>query len=99
MGAPKVSNGKVVHEPLFTKEFWSRTFTQAIHAAAGGALSIFTTKEFNLTHGGSWVAMAVGALSGLIGSGLLSLTSQGVPNTQEASFLPISLEKSNGKGA
>src|SRR5690349_4880865 len=79
MGAPKVSNGKVIREPLLTREFWSRTFTQSIHAAAAGALSIFTNKEFNLIHGGSWAALAVGAATGLIGSVLLSLTSQGVP--------------------
>lgn len=89
MGTPKVKEGKVVREPLFTKEFWSRLITQAVHSGAAGALSIVTTTEFSLINGASWMALCIGGMTGVITSILMSLSSQGIPGTQEASFLPL----------
>lgn len=78
-------------EPLFTRDFWVRTFTQAIHASAGAAVGILGSEGVQTLHSLPWQAVATSAVFGAVLSVLASLSSQAVPNSPPASFVPAKL--------
>ncbi len=75
-------------DPLFTREFWLRTLTQAIHASAGAAVGILGSEGVRTLHSLPWEAVATSAVFGGLLSVLASLSSQAIPNTTPATFLP-----------
>jgi hypothetical protein len=82
-----------VTDPLFTRDFWLRTFTQAVHAAAGAAVGILGSEGVQTLHSLPWEAVATSAVFGAAMSVLASLSSQAAPNTMPASFLPSKLNQ------
>jgi r1t holin len=77
-----------VTEPLFTRDFWARTFTQAVHASAGAAVGILGSEGVQTLHSLPWQAVLTAAGFGAVMSVLASLASQATPNTATASFVP-----------
>jgi hypothetical protein len=73
---------------LLTSNFWQRTFSQAIHSAAAGALTPLATQELRMLNSVPWYAVASAAALGALLSLLLSLASVKVPGTVPASFVP-----------
>lgn len=78
----------MARDAIWTGEFWERAFSQSLHAAAGAAIGPLASLELTTLHSVPWQAVATSAMVGGIVSLLASLSSQGVPGTQPASFIP-----------
>jgi ABC-type branched-subunit amino acid transport system permease subunit len=81
---------------LFTADFWQRTFSQAVHTAAGAAVTPLATQELGMLHSVPWYAIASAAAIGGLMSVLLSLASIKVPGTVPASFVPTKFVEGDG---
>lgn len=82
---------------LFTADFWQRTFSQAVHSAAAGALTPLAGQVAGEIHSVPWQACALGAGVGALLSVLVSLVSIPVPGTVPASFVPTKLVEGQPK--
>jgi hypothetical protein len=78
----------MARDPLFTGDFWMRSSSQAIHAAAGAAIGPLASLEISTLKSLPWQAIATSALVGALVSLFASLSSQGIPGSAPASFLP-----------
>lgn len=78
----------MARDAIWTAEFWERTFSQSVHAAAGAAIGPLASLEISTLHSLPWESIATSALAGAAISLLASLSSQGVPGSAPATFLP-----------
>jgi hypothetical protein len=76
---------------LFTKDFWQRAFTQAVHAAAASALTPLATQQLGELNSVPWYAIVSAAVIGGVASVLFSLATVKVPGTMPASLVPSKL--------
>ena len=71
-----------------TKAFWKRLLENNIHAFSGGMLGFITAEKVGLITQVPWTeALQVGAM-GVVITTLISFSSQVLPNTPPASFIP-----------
>lgn len=78
----------MTRDPLFTGEFWMRSATQMIHAAAGAAVGPLALKEIHNLRCLPFDDLLTSATVGALVSLLASISSQGVPGTATATFMP-----------
>jgi hypothetical protein len=78
---------------IFTTTFWQATIAQVVHAAAGGALTAWGIGAVGATDPAThvsvpWWGLFMGAVIGGLTALLLALSSNLVPGTGPATFLP-----------
>lgn len=83
---------------LFTVTFWQTTIAQVVHSAAGGALTALTLSGVSAADPAAhvsvpWWGLLMGAAVGGASALLLALSSQAIPGSGPATFLPAQADK------